>query len=196
MSMFLGPIHYWLYGKIGHQEELTRRLSETAVQEGWIADANEYIRDLPALETVIDEENIHGWLQARISDAERRYAALVLAAVGQDDTRLGRFCEAAFAFGREHTLSAGTSPEDAYKAFEDFFVNGMPCDHVNSVTASSDTSLSWEQTQELHAGSWTSQGGSVDPYYQLRKSVMDGMLSACRLSLSMADKDHYMLAIA
>ena len=60
----------------------------------------------------------------------------------------------------------------------------------------SDTSLSWEQTQELHAGSWTSQGGNVDPYYRLRRNVMDGMLSACGLKLSMADKDHYMLEVA
>lgn len=54
MSMFLGPIHYWLYNKIGHQEELTRRLADLAVKEGWISDAAEYVRDLPALETVID----------------------------------------------------------------------------------------------------------------------------------------------
>ncbi len=196
MSMFLGPIHYWLYNKIGHQEELTRRLADLAVKEGWISDAAEYVRDLPALETVIDEEIIHGWLQARISDAERRYAALVLAAAGQDEARLDTLADAAFAFGKENALPAGTGPEDAYKAFENFFVNGMPCDHVNSVTESSDTSLSWEQTQELHAGSWTSQGGNVDPYYRLRRNVMDGMLSACGLKLSMADKDHYMLEVA
>ena len=48
MSMFLGPIHYWLYNKIGHQEELTRRLADLAVKEGWISDAAEYVRDLPA----------------------------------------------------------------------------------------------------------------------------------------------------
>ena len=45
MSMFLGPIHYWLYNKIGHQEELTRRLADLAVKEGWISDAAEYVRD-------------------------------------------------------------------------------------------------------------------------------------------------------
>ncbi|MGN0254896.1 MAG: hypothetical protein ACI4D6_02790 [Chordicoccus sp.] len=196
MSMFLGPIHYWLYNKIGHQEELTRLLAEKAVGEGWISNADDYVRDLPALETVIDEENIHGWLQSRISDAEQRYADLVLAAAGQDDARLDALCETAFAFGREHALAAEATPEEAYKAFEDFFVNGMPCDHVNSVTESSNTSLSWEQTQELHADYWTSQGGNVNPYYRLRKSVMDGMLSACALKLSTTDKDHYVLEVA
>ena len=30
MSAFLGPIHHWLYGTIGKQEELTRRLAEHA----------------------------------------------------------------------------------------------------------------------------------------------------------------------
>ena len=57
MSKFLGPIHYWLYGKTGHQETLTRCLAEAALKEGRLADLSSYVRDLPPLETVIDEGN-------------------------------------------------------------------------------------------------------------------------------------------
>lgn len=191
MSKFLGPIHYWLYDKIGHQEALTRLLANTAAQEGWITDIDDFTRDLPPLETVIDESNIHGWLQSRIADAERRYAALVLTATGQEDARLDMLCEAAFAFGRQNALPAGTSPAEAYQAFENFFVNGMPCDRVNTVTESGDAVLSWTQARELHAEQWMTQGGSVNIYYRLRKCVMDGMLSVCKLHLAMVDKDHY-----
>ena len=133
MSKFLGPIHYWLYGKIGHQEELTRCLAEAALKEGRLADFSSYVRDLPRLETVIDEGNIHGWLQSRITDAEKRYAALVLTLTAQEPDPLDSLIREAYAFGTQHALPAGTTPAEAYKAFEDFFRqwyalrSGQPC---------------------------------------------------------------------
>ena len=78
MSAFLGPIHFWLYHKIGNQELLTKEIAASAVSNGWILDTDSYTKTLPPLETVIDEGNIHGWLQAQITDAETRYACLVL----------------------------------------------------------------------------------------------------------------------
>ena len=105
MSKFLGPIHYWLYGKIGHQEELTRALADVADKNGWLENAADYTITLPALESVIDEGNIHGWLQSCIADAETRYAALVLAIVAQDEEkRLSQLQQTAFVFGRANTL--------------------------------------------------------------------------------------------
>ena len=50
MSMFLGPIHYWLYNKIGNQEELTKRIAVYAEQKGFIDNTSEYTKDLPPLE--------------------------------------------------------------------------------------------------------------------------------------------------
>lgn len=196
MSMFLGPVHYWLYGKIGNQEGLTRLFAESALEDGRLDDISEYVSELPPLETVIDDGNIHGWLQSRIGDAERRYAALVIALTSKDPGAIDSLTEEAYAFGAQHALPEGTAPAEAYKAFEDFFVNGMPCDQVNLVTENTDQALSWEQTQDLHAGAWASQGGDVSTYYQLRKSVMDGMLSGSGLKLSMPDTDHYTIELA
>jgi len=196
MSKFLGPIHYWLYGKIGHQEALTCFLAEAAFKGGRLTDIGSYVRDLPLLETVIDEENIHGWLQSRITDAEQRYAALVLTLTAQEPDYLDVLIREAYAFGAQHALPAGTAPAEAYKAFEDFFVNGMPCDQVNLVTESTDQALSWTQTRDLHAEAWSAQGGDVSIYYQLRKSVMDGMLSESSLRLSIPDSSHYTIQLA
>lgn len=196
MSKFLGPIHYWLYGKIGNQEELTRCLAEAALRDGKLADIDTYVRDLPPLETVIDEGNIHGWLQTRIADAEQRYASFVLALTTKEPDYLDVLIRNAYSFGTQHALPEGTTPAEAYKAFEDFFVNGMPCDHVSLVTESTDQTLSWTQTRDLHADAWSAQGGDVSIYYQLRKSVMDGMLSRSGLALSMPDSDHYTIRLA
>lgn len=54
MSAFLGPIHFWLYNKIGKQEELTKAIASMAAGNGWISDRTAYIRDLPALEDIPD----------------------------------------------------------------------------------------------------------------------------------------------
>ena len=187
MSAFLGPIHFWLYNKIGNQELLTKEIAALAAENSWIKDAENYIKTLPPLETVIDEGNIHGWLQAQITDAETRYASLVTKILSEDEKRLADLCAAAERFGKEHALTAETA-EEVYKAFEDFFVNGMPCDRVNAVTGSSAEKLSWEMTQDIHSPYW---GGDSSPYYAIRKSVMEGMLAETNYELASADDAHY-----
>ena len=68
MSLFLGPVHFWLYDKIKNQEALTSSIAEHFDKGA------EYTKQLLPLEEGIDEGNIHGWLQSQITDAETRYA--------------------------------------------------------------------------------------------------------------------------
>lgn len=194
MSMVLGPIHYWLYAKIGNQEALTKVLAGRAQGEGWIDDASLYTKALPPLETVIDEGNIHGWLQERIHEAENRYAQLVGGVLSAAAERINALCEAAFAFGKDHTLDADCNAQTAYQAFENFFVKGMPCDRVNVVTEDSPTGVTWEMTQDIHAQYWSAYADGSAPYYTLRKSVMDGMLSDTALCVRTPDAAHYTIA--
>ena len=191
MSEFLGPIHHWLYGKIGHQEELTKALAAHVKTEGWIEDTGRFERPLPPLENVIDVGNIHGWLQAQISDAETRYAALILKVLSGDDNRLDVLCDVARDFGAQYAVNPESNAEQAWRAFEDFFVNGMPCDRINRVTTKDTDSLSWEMTRDIHAQYWTECPMGSEPYYILRKSVMDGMLIGTGLRLVMEDAAHY-----
>ena len=148
MSTFLGPIHFWLYRKIGKQEELTKAIASYAEQKGWIEEQVKYTKDLPALEDVIDESNIHGWLQGQLHDAETRYVELI----GDvwNTARSEEICGVAFEFGKKYALEVSASPAEAYQVFEDFFVNGMPCDRVNSVVSESEDALSWTLTQDIH----------------------------------------------
>ena len=187
MSATLGPIHFWLYVKIGNQEQLTREIANAAVGSGWIDTAEPYVKTLPPLESVIDEGNIHGWLQDQITDAETRYAALVSLILSKHEERLEQLCQAAYSFGQQHALPA-KSPEEVYKAFEDFFVNGMPCDRINAVTDTAADHLSWEMTQDIHAPYWN---GNTSPYYAIRRSVMEGMLKDTGYQLLASDDFHY-----
>lgn len=96
MSAFLGPIHFWLYNKIQFQENLIDELVAYVTAKGWSDKADQYVStDRRKLDEVIDEANIHGWLQSRIHDAEGRYAALVLDAAGDDGEKFDALKEAA-----------------------------------------------------------------------------------------------------
>ena len=83
MSAFLGPIHHWLFNKITLFEDLekdTNRSVAAKYGDQALTIQNEAeekygacIPELP-LENLIDTNNIHGWLQNRISIAEKRQA--------------------------------------------------------------------------------------------------------------------------
>lgn len=193
MSSFLGPIHFWLYDKIKLQEEFTLHFYNAAVRKGWLeegdADTAALIKkDLRPLEDLIDTMNIHGWLQDCIHDAEGRYARLITKLAGMD--QLAELEKIAFDFGKLHAV--GKVPvRDAYKIFEDFFLNGMPCDRVNVITQQEDFCISWEQTQDIHGEYWLNANGCPETYYKLRKGVMLGMLEGSGLALENPDYLHY-----
>ena len=190
MSAFLGPIHYWLYNKIIAQKKLTADLAGLAISNGWISEdhASEYVaRKIPALEEAIDTGNIHGWLQERINWAETRYAEFVTTVLSEDPNRMEDLKAKAYAFGRDHAVDADSSAEEAYKAFDDTFVNGMPCDRVNVVTEQSADRVSWEQAVDIHERYWHKAGGDPEWYYDIRTAVMRGMLEGSGLALENED---------
>ena len=188
MSLFLGPIHYWLYNKIGNQERLTSVIAAKAKEKDWITDTDSYTKELPDLETAIDESNIHGWLQEQIIDAESRFASLVIE-IKKQGINLEELESIAFDFGNENLPDSKADVTEIYRHFEDFFVNGMPCDHINIVTDESENQLSWEMDQDIHGQYCT--GGDVADYYKLRKAVMDGMLSGLDYVAEASDLYHY-----
>ena len=188
MSLFLGPIHYWLYNKIGNQERLTSVIAAKAKEKDWITDTDSYTKELPDLETAIDESNIHGWLQEQIIDAESRFASLVIE-IKKQGINLEELESISFDFGKENLPDSKADVTEIYRHFEDFFVNGMPCDHINIVTDKSENQLSWEMDQDIHGHYWN--GGDVADYYRLRKAVMDGMLDGLDYVVEASDFYHY-----
>ena len=74
MSLFLGRIHYIMYDKILFQEEILDNLLNFLEEEK----RNELKKDLDKefplekgnLEDIIDESNIHGWLNERVVRSE------------------------------------------------------------------------------------------------------------------------------
>ena len=188
MSAFLGPIHFWLYNKIQFQENLIDELVAYVTAKGWSDKVDQYVStDRRKLDEVIDEANIHGWLQSRIHDAEGRYAALVLDAAGDDAEKFDALKEAARDFGAKQGLQAATAPE-AFHRLDDLLLDGMPCDQVNRVRESDDARIAWDRTMDLHSEFWQGHG---DRYYALRHALVDGLLSATDYALESPAEGQY-----
>lgn len=183
MSAFLGPIHYWLYHKIQLQEELIGSVLGTAGQEGWDTLSVEKLNaacgaaDLRPLEEVIDQGNIHGWLHQRIGVSEIRLAYLVTKLLKADASRLAVLKQSAYRFGERHTLENVADANAAFRALEDTLLNGMPCDHVNSILAQGAGRVAWRQTQCVHREYWDRVGGDIAVYNTLRTQIIEGMLA-------------------
>ena len=174
MSAFIGPIHYWLYGKIKlvnqRQDYLREKVSEmcgATADELWDQVTQSYGEPLPDrdLGELIAHDNIHGWLQRQINLAESREAAFIKELTdtcgGAAEDLIGR------AFN-EHGAQTGTaakqsgrydltSVEGILKALNDYYLNGMPCDAGDCVIS-------------LHQPNWQRAGvdeAAMRSYYEL-----------------------------
>ncbi|MBB6218967.1 hypothetical protein HNQ80_005145 [Anaerosolibacter carboniphilus] len=183
MSRFLGPIHHWLFNKIKLHEALEVELIQaytskygdevnTIVEQA----ANKFGAPLPdaPLDQLIDTDNIHGWLQSRISIAETRQAAILTSAFqsyGQESI------EMAMNLYKQQGVQSGTDAKSKgqvesapaiYKALNNYILDGMPCDNVNNVTIAEPDHVEWKNIQCLHKGYWEAVGADIEVFYQLR----------------------------
>lgn len=74
-----GPVHYWQYGKIPGQEELTNAVAHAADEHGLIPDALSYTKELKPLEDIYQGGSPHGVLQSAIdarADCGTAFSAL------------------------------------------------------------------------------------------------------------------------
>lgn len=185
MSAFLGPIHHWLFKKILLLEKLEKNiLKDLSIQynnENLLEEISEevqgqfgsFLPDKP-LEMLIDTDNIHGWLQSRIAIAEKRYAATIKKALDNfGEESLSIIEKAHIQQGQEIGIEVANNrgvlnAPELYQELNNYLLEGMPCDHVNSVIHSTEDSIQWQITHCLHKDYWSSVNMEVDIMYNLR----------------------------
>ena len=185
MSLFLGPIHQWLYDKIIFQEDLTDALIDAGKAEGWSELTEELANechsyDRRPLEEAVDPDNIHGSLQARIADAECRYAKLVQTIAAANPARVEDLKQAARRFGKLNAVPAGTKPDVAFGYLNNTLLDGMPCDNVNEMIGQTDDSITWRRNMDIHAQHWANEEDEL--YYVLRAEIVKGMFEPAGLT--------------
>jgi hypothetical protein len=180
MSKFLAPIHFWLYGKIQIMEDIEKniltRIDNQKIQDKALElrkTVFDYINDTE-LESIIDQGNIHGWLQATIEKTETRQALLldyaitqipkdeffktVKAAYTAEGTELGKY---------KSDNKLNTAPE-LFKSLGDVLLEGMPCDRVNVLTENLPDTVNWDVVSCVHDRYWSQENIQVTDYYDFR----------------------------
>lgn len=185
MSAFLAPIHFWLYEKISFQEQFIRFLSENALSKGFLDGIDDFVSDLPDLRTAIDLSDIHGWLQAKIDDSEKRLALLAKTICEKEN--IEHIISLSKDFGKLHAISASSDAQDAAKALNDTLLNGMPCDVVEEKIESSSERVAWKNVTDIHAKYWESVGLKAADYWQIREAIIRGLL--CNTALDFAEDE-------
>lgn len=191
MSRFLAPIHFWLFNKIRYHEELEKEVIKgfrenfgddvNNMEEANIKKYGERIPDMP-LDELIDTNNIHGWLQERITIAETRQAAILanlFEKYKDHGTLLAKniYKKNGIALGQDARSKHDVStPEDIYNALNNYILNGMPCDNVSSIKVSEKDYLEYIETRCLHKGYWIKAGAEPRVMYDLRASWTAGFV--------------------
>lgn len=116
MSKTLGPIHYLMYEKIKFQDEITDFL-----MDGDFSQIEYEPVSTKPLEEILDQENIHGYLQEKIDIVESRLAKALSLCKNPSEKlfKLGKEC------GRDKDFS---SFEQIFTDLNTYLLDGMPCD--------------------------------------------------------------------
>jgi hypothetical protein len=205
MSAFLGPIHYWLYNKILLQQEFVNKITEYAENLGY----KDYAKTLEEkfgqfderpLDDIIETSNIHGWLQDKVHIVENKFANAVTDILKDGKGNLADL-EAIFEkIGEDKRKELGENEtnvtvEEIYKELQDLLLDGMPCDHANSIESSNDGEIVIKRNTCVHHEFWDRIGGDVRNYYTLRESFIKGYIKDLNISYVRIDEDTFSLKI-
>lgn len=184
MSAFLGPIHYWLYNKIKLQQDIVDKLY--LLGESYAEALREYCEETfgtfenKPLEEMIDQGNIHGWLQERVSQVEYKYAYCITTLLASHPESLTEIQSIVSANGKTFAQSMKDTlqnPSDVYKAISDLLLDGMPCDHANRLVANNENEVIWSRATCVHSTYWDEVNGDISIYYALRDYWIEGFVS-------------------
>lgn len=141
MSENLGPIHYLMYEKIKFQDTMT-----SYIMDGDTKIIDEKIKPVSkeALDQIIDQDNIHGFLSSKIDIVENR---LNMALNLSKNTE-----EKLFNLGKECSKGKDlSSVEEIFSDLNNYLLDGMPCDNALSAMMGEDGDLFLITNQNMHS---------------------------------------------
>lgn len=198
MSAFLGPIHFWLYNKIqiqqGMVEDILTLSKDLAPGLRKELDTRYGESETRPLDEVIDTENIHGWLQQCMSQTEYKLAYAVTLLTEKNPDIIKKIESIFQKTGKEKASSISTdNAAEVYKAISDSLLDGMPCDHANTILEESEEKVIWKRNICVHTNYWEEVGGDINVYYFLREAFVRGFLSGTTLVYEKVDEAAYMI---
>ncbi len=177
MSLVLGPIHFWMYGKIKTTEARESAIA-AAFKAKYGADADKIFDQLykkhakpnvnKPLEELLANKSIHQGIQSLIVEAETREAAMIAAfcAKYKDAAMVaagaahkhGVICGKEAIKGKELTPADCNNTVKAFEVLGDYLCDGMPCDRGAQVVSESEKCTSWDHETCVHDPFWKNAG--------------------------------------
>ncbi len=198
MSLFLGPIHHWLYNKIQVASERSLSIEDTFRHvfgegaEPLLQEVDDMFPAFPTglpLEDIIGDSPIHTFLQGVIKMVETREGALLKLFVDKYGDKAG---DVAYRVVREEGKRVGekakgeiesNDPESIYRALYDHQLDGMPCDQGASPEFKKNSVLI-RQSECLHGNNWKEAGAPLDVMCHITSSWIKGFLEGAAPDLS------------
>lgn len=140
MSKNLGPIHFMMYEKIKFQDKISNYI--TNGETSGLDKEFPQVSDKP-LEDLVDQENIHGWLSARIDMVENRLARAISLSENPEE----KFYELGKIEGEKEKLD---SLEEVFDKLNLRLLDGMPCDRALSAGLDDEGNLILSTRTNLH----------------------------------------------
>ncbi len=161
MSEFLGPIHYMMYDKIKFQDKITNYLLDGNTSE--VDKVNEPV-STKSLENLIDQDNIHGWLDSKIDIVENR---LNYALHHSENTK-----EKMYQFGKENARGKDFSDYNTiFSDLNELLLDGMPCDNGLAAQVDDKNNLYLITNNNMHS---KYEKEAVDPDNSLDNTCQGG----------------------
>lgn len=196
MSMFLGPIHFMMFGKIQTAADRSRAVVD-AFRLKYPADTDAVVKaalpdgliDLSdkQLDNILGDNPIHGFLQGLIDEVETAEASLATALLYRfpDDGEAilkKAFFDHGSAVARRELADSGSggNPQALFqRIIGGHYLEGMPCDQVSSYRMTGNT-LEISHSDCLHRPKWESAGAPVAVMCEL----MDQWVLGCARAIS------------
>ncbi len=179
MSLVLGPIHHWMYGKIKTLEARESAIV-SAFKTKYGVEADKILEQVykkypksninKPLEELLANKPIHQGIQSLIIEAETREAATVAAFCAKYSDAAKVAADAAhkhgISCGKEAIKNKGLTPTDCRntsKAFEvmgDYLCDGMPCDRGAQVVSEFEKQTAWDHESCVHETYWRNAGAN------------------------------------
>lgn len=194
MSLFLGPIHHWMFNKILILESRAFSIASALAGEGVesaavnkaVADYGEKLagRDLADM---LGDNSIHQFLYGLIAKVQIFEAGLVDLAKDRWEVAL----RAAEAHGRETAGKAlkasgakGASLEDIYRLIHDNQLEGMPCDPGAETAVLSPAKLGYYHSTCNHIQNWEYTGVDIKRMCAITNAWIKGFIAGVSASAS------------
>jgi len=183
MSLFLGHIHFLMYNKILFSEEIFENLlnlfkdNNTTKYKKILNE--EYPVEKGNLTDLIDENNIHGWLDERVNRSENKIAKLVSILL-EKGINIDDIKNVYYNLGlNEEKIEA---PEDAFNIMTSKFLDGMPCDGAIIPVENTENTFTFKINRDVHSEIWSKYINS-EIYWTLRNEFVKGILDDTKYKL-------------